>query len=297
MLDKLPYISNLRKQIKAQGRFQAGHYYSPIPRQAEVLEYEQSLQRNNFELPDITLNKASQFKLLQEYHEFYVDIPFPEQKRPDYRYYYDQGFFSYADAIFLYSFLRKNHPGRIVEVGSGFSSAVILDTVEGFFDQQPKITLIDPDSDRLMSLLKPHDQEKIKIINKKVQDAPLEIFTSLGSGDLLFIDSTHVLKCGSDVQFLLFEIIPKLSPGVFVHFHDVFLPFEYPSDWLARGIYWNEDYFLRAFLAYNSQWSIYFFNTYVAYSFKDFLEAKMPLCLKTPGGSLYIQKSQSSSFH
>lgn len=298
ILDRLPYIGylrgHLRKQVRIQGIYQAGHYYSPIPNYDDVLEYIKSPKRNSLELPDINLNKENQFKLLQEYHKYYDSLPFPEQKKQDYRYYYAQDWFCCADAIFLYSFLRKNKPRRIVEVGSGFSSAVILDTVEKFFDHQTEISFIEPYPDRLISILKPQDKEKIQIINKKVQDIPIEIFTSLGPGDLLFIDSSHVVKCGSDVQFLMFEIIPKLSTGVFVHFHDIFFPFEYPSEWLVKGRYWNEDYFLRAFLAYNSQWSISFFNTYVAFAFTDFLEKKMPLCLKNPGGSIYIQKTGES---
>jgi len=280
IFDRLPYIGNLRKQVRNQGSFPAGHYYSPIPNHDDVLEYIKSLKRNDMELPDINLNKESQFKLLQEYHEFYDNLPFPKQKGQDCRYYYAQNWFGYGDAIFLYSFLRKNKPRRIVEVGSGFSSAVILDTIERFFDQQTEITFIEPYPDRLISILKPQDKEKIQIINKKVQDTPIEIFTSLGLGDLLFIDSTHVVKYGSDVQFLMFEIIPKLSPGVFVHFHDVFFPFEYPSGWLTKGIYWNEDYFLRAFLAYNSQWSIFFLILMWHLHLKIFSKKKCPYVLR-----------------
>lgn len=120
---------------------------------------------------------------------------------------------------------------------------------------------------------------------------PIEVFTALDSGDLLFIDSSHVIKCGSDVQFLMFQVLPNLSKGVFLHFHDVFYPFDYPDWVLLEGRYWNELYFLRAFLSYNSEWKIYFFNTYVATVFKDYIQENMPLCLKNPGGSLYIQKN------
>lgn len=292
LLDRLPYVNSLRNQVRNQGKHPAGHYYSPLPNHDDVLNYIKSPKWNSMEFPDIQLNKELQFKLLQEYYEYYDSLPFPEQKKQDCRYYYAQSWFCYADAIFLYSFLRRFKPRRIVEVGSGFSSAVILDTVEKFFTQQTEIIFIEPYPDRLISVLKPQDEEKIQIVNKKVQDMPINIFTSLRPGDLLFIDSTHVVKCGSDVQFLIFEIIPRLSPGVFVHFHDIFFPFEYPSKWLIQGRYWNEVYFLRAFLAYNSQWKISFFNTYVAFAFKNFLEEKMPLCLKNTGGSIYIQKTE-----
>jgi hypothetical protein len=90
----------------------------------------------------------------------------------------------------------------------------------------------------------------------------------------------------------MFEILPRLQPGVFVHFHDVFYPFEYPPEWLMEGRYWNENYFLRAFLSYNSEWKIKFMNTYVSFMFSDLIKEKMPLCAKNPGGSLYIQRSE-----
>ena len=120
----------------------------------------------------------------------------------------------------------------------------------------------------------------------------MELFLSLKAGDFLFIDSSHVLKCGSDLQLLMFEILPLLPSGVFVHFHDVFYPFDYPTEWLKEGKYWNENYFLRAFLSYNSDWSVSFFNTYVALAFNAFIKDKMPLCIKNSGGSLYIQRER-----
>lgn len=290
LLHRLPYIRSLHKQLKNQGLYPAGHYSSPIPSSEDILAYLKSREPMPFELPDIKLNKDSQFQRLQDYQRFYDELPFPEKQSPNYRYYYDQTWFCYADAIFLYSFLRQTKPRRIVEVGSGFSSAIILDTLERFLPEHTEVTFIQPYPDRLLGLLKDHDKDKNRIIDTRVQEAPLEVFKSLGSGDLLFIDSSHVVKCGSDVSFLVFDILPQLPAGVFVHFHDVFYPFEYPPEWLTTGRYWNEDYFLRAFLSYNSEWSIYFFNTYIGFVFEAFVNENMPLCLKNPRGSLYIQR-------
>ena len=289
-LNKLPYIKTLYELSKQQGMYPAGHYHSPIPSSDDILRNRKFRESTGPELPDIELNQASQFERLQTYQRYYTELPFPEKPGAEFRYYYDQPWFCYADAIFLYCFLRQEKPKKIVEIGSGYSSAVILDTLDLFFPDQTEVTLIEPYPDRLMSLLKEHDKEKIQIITTQVQDAPPDIFTALGSGDLLFIDSSHVVKYGSDVMYLLFEILPHLPAGIFVHFHDVFYPFEYPQSWVNEGRYWNEDYFLRAFLAYNNQWSIYFFNTYVALTFGDFIKENMPLCLKNPGGSLYIQR-------
>lgn len=291
-LNKIPYIQDLYLQIEKQGAFPAGHYYSPIPDRDEVISYIKSRRLRTMELPDVILNKESQFRLLNDYVQFYEELPFPEKQSPEYRYYYDNRWYSYSDAIFLYSFLRKHTPKRIIEIGSGFSSAVMLDTVDEFFSHHPEITFIEPYPDRLKSLLRGDDEDKVRIIDKKIQEVQVELFLSLEAGDFLFIDSSHVVKCGNDLQLLMFEILPLLPSGIFVHFHDVIYPFDYSSEWLKEGRYWNENYFLRAFLSYNSEWIVYFFNNYLALTFNDFFKDKMPLCVKYPGASLYIQRKK-----
>ncbi|QUV83706.1 class I SAM-dependent methyltransferase [Chloracidobacterium aggregatum] len=291
-IKRLPFIRDLIQQVKNQGAFPAGHYYSPIPSKEEVLHYVQTRGTPKNELPGINLNEDEQLELLKEYISFYPDISFPEEQKSTHRYYYNNQWFSYSDAIFLHCFLRRYTPKRIIEVGCGFSSALILDTIEKFSFYKPEVTFIEPYPDRLLSLLREGDIERFRLIEKKVQSVQPDVFRALESGDLLFIDSSHVVKCGSDLQFLIFEVLPYLKPGVFVHFHDIAYPFEYPSEWLLEGRYWNENYFLRAFLSYNSEWSIHFFTTYVYFRFGDLIREKMPLCTKNPGGSLYIQREQ-----
>ncbi len=273
------------------GAYPAGHYYSPIPLADDVRTYVKSRQLEGEPL-GIELNEQAQYELLDEYARFYEELPFPEKQTIGHRYYYDNDWFGYSDAIFLYCFLRKRKPKKIIEVGSGYSSAVTLDTVDRFFSQRPEITFIDPYPVRLLSLLTEGDQEHVRLIDQKIQDVPVDLLLTLESGDLLFIDSSHVVKCGSDLQMLLFEILPRLKPGVFVHFHDVFYPFDYPSEWLEEGRYWNEAYFLRAFLSYNSAWRIEFFNTFVNHRFAELITATMPLCRNNLGGSLYIQRKE-----
>jgi predicted O-methyltransferase YrrM len=327
ILDHLPYVGNVREanrelhrhvtemqehidQLQAQlshnthaiGAYSAGHYYSPIPNQDEIKRRINSSQLQSLSgssdvdalsihLPDLDLNRHRQLELLEIYSSYYRELPFTEEKQPGNRYYYDQSYFCYADAIFLCCFLRFMQPKRIIEVGSGFSSAVLLDSADHFLNHAPDVTFIEPYPDRLKSILRPEDYENITIREEKVQAVPLDVFAALQAGDLLFIDSSHVVKFGNDLHFLFFEVLPLLAPGVSVHFHDVFYPFEYPEEWLRDGRYWNEDYFLRAFLAYNNEWDIQFFNTYVASVFKEVLQKDMPLCLKNTGGSIYIQKN------
>ena len=124
-----------------------------------------------------------------------------------------------------------------------------------------------------------------------VQNVPLAAFEELGDNDILFIDSSHVCKAGSDVNFLVFNVLPALAPGVVVHFHDIGWPFEYPLQWIADGRAWNEAYLLRAFLQYNRSFEILVFNSYAYRTFRSFFEKRMPLYLERPGGSLWLRKT------
>ena len=284
------FLRDIYQGYRNQGKFYCGHYYSPTPHRSEVREYA-SRDLIKSEMLDIQLNEEKQKKLLQNFSQFYNDLPFSEEKKDSCRYFYQNSFFKYSDAIFLYSFLRENKPRRIVEVGSGFSSAVILDTVENFFEEKPELIFIEPDLARLKGLLREKDLNNITVIEKKLQAVSHSLFSKLNRGDLLFIDSSHVVKYGSDLHWLFFEVLPFLPSGVFVHFHDIFFPFIYPQEWTEKGIYWNESYFLRAFLAYNSAWEIYFFTNFVTNTFKDYIASNFPLCNKNLGASLYIQKN------
>lgn len=293
ILDRLPYIGWLRKQVRNQGNVPAGHYHSPIPHPNDIRRFLASPPDRPADLPEIDLNPDGQFETLQAYLPYYPGLPWVEQTDPGLRYVFPNEWFGLADAIFLHCFLQATQPRRIVEVGCGYSSAVLLDSVESAFPERPAITLIDPQPDRLLRLLKPGDQGAIRIVSARVQDSPREPFSSLAAGDLLLIDSSHVVKLGSDLQYLMFDILPSLPAGVNVHFHDIFYPFEYPGEWIARGTYLNEDYFLRAFLAYNRSWEITFFADFARSAFKDFLQAEMPLCLADRGSSLCLRRKEN----
>jgi len=140
------------------------------------------------------------------------------------------------------------------------------------------------------SLLKEGDRARIRIVPSRLQDVPLATFEALESNDILFIDSTHVGKTGSDVNHLFFEILPRLASGVHVHVHDIFYPFEYPKEWVYKGRAWNEAYMTRAFLQYNAAFRIALMNTFMQRFHADFFREKMPLCLRNPGGSLWLRR-------
>jgi len=274
-----------------EGAFRPGHPHSPVPSRTDV---ERTLAKRASlgppTLGDIDLRRDAQQHLLTELAHYSLDQPFGDAPGNGLRYHFSQGWFGHSDAILLQAFLRHFRPQRIVEIGSGFSSAVMLDTRERFPDCAFTITLIEPDPARLLALLKPGDLARITLLNDPAQEVGDSIFTSLGPGDLLFMDSSHVLKCGSDLHRVLFEIMPALPVGIHVHFHDVFFPFEYPAEWLRDGRYWNECYFLRAFLSGNQHWRITLFNHYVNAEFPEFMEQAFPLCRKNFGGSLYLTR-------
>ena len=128
-------------------------------------------------------------------------------------------------------------PERIIEAGSGYSTMIALD--EGY-----PVTCIEPHPDRLLSLVRPGDP--VTLLRQLVQDVPLSLYGELAAGDILFIDSSHVVKAGSDVCWLLLRVLPRLAPGAVVHLHDIFWPFEYPAAWLREHRDWTEDYLLNA---------------------------------------------------
>src|SRR5205807_5149072 len=162
-----------------------------------------------------------------------------------------------------------------------------------FFDNSIACTFIDPYPQLLQDLLKDSDRQRVAVLGQKVQDADIEVFRKLEASDVLFVDSSHVSKTGSDVNYILFKILPLLQPGVRVHFHDIVYPFEYPQDWVYEGRSWNEAYLLRAFMQYNRAFEIEFFNSFLIEKHPDIFESALPLCLKRPGSNFWLKKTLS----
>ena len=271
-------------------KYPHGHYHSPIPSKEEILKKEHQIFKiRKKEINGIELNEKEQFALLEEIKKYYNEIPFEDYENNKTRYYFDNSWYSYSDAIFLYSIMRHFQPNKIIEVGSGFSSAAILDINELFLKNKTKCYFIEPCPQRLLSLLNENDKKNHKIISCCIQNVKLEFFKQLKENDILFIDTSHVSKTGSDVNYLLFDVLPNLNSGVLIHFHDIFYPFEYPKKWVLEGRAWNECYILRAFLEYNSKFKIIFFNTFLEYYYEGWFRQNMPLCLKNKGGSIWLR--------
>jgi SAM-dependent methyltransferase len=269
------------------GAFPPGHFYSPIPDWDEIGRNAERIFASDAELPGIDLRTDAQLALLEELAEFDDELPWGRLEGV--RYTTANSNFGPGDAAVLHAMLRRFAPRRVVEVGSGYSSCAIVDTNELFFDGEIECTFIDPEPALLRSLLREGDPATI--LGQRVQDVPLETFTGLEAGDVLFVDSSHVLKTGSDLNHLLFEVLPRLQRGVLVHFHDVFYPFEYPREWVTDlGLAWNEVYALRAFLQFNARFEIVFFSHYLAKTRPGLFLDRLPAIRENAGGSLWLRR-------
>jgi predicted O-methyltransferase YrrM len=291
-------LSNIiKRMVKADNEhkdslaFPPGHYYSPLVSLSDIKKRENEIWKglNMNSVNGVELYADEQLLLVKELTKYYSEIPFEDNKKQNLRYYFDNSYYSYTDSIILYSVMRHFKPKKIIEVGSGFSSAVMLDTRQLFFEDRLQLTFIEPFPDRLYTLITENDKTNSTIIVDDLQNIDVSYFEQLDSNDILFIDSSHVSKTGSDVNYILFDILPKLKPGTLIHFHDVFYPFEYPKDWVLSGRNWNEDYLLRAFLMYNKEFRVKIFSHFLHIHYKEVFSG-MPLCYKNPGGNLWIQK-------
>jgi predicted O-methyltransferase YrrM len=267
-----------------------GHFYSPVPDMKEVEQRANQIwPKPPLEIAGIDLRASEQAKLLSLFEGFRSEQPFERDQNPQSRFYRPNGSFPYQDAFVLYAMIRHIRPRRLIEVGCGSSSAVILDTCEAL-KLETEITFVEPHPEWLLRMTRAEDAKRYKLIRQCIQDVGTEIFQALEAGDVLFIDTSHVSKAGSDVNDLFFRILPALKPGVFVHFHDIWYPFEYPRDWFLKGMFWNEAYLLRALLMYNPAFEIRMFNSYLNKCMTEHVKASFPLFLEDPGGSVWVKK-------
>ncbi len=268
-----------------------GHFASPIPCLDEIRKDEDRIfAKMPAEIPGVDMQSDQQLQLLHTLIPFYDTLPFGPEKTEGLRFFFDNPAFPYCDAIVLHCMIRHLKPKSSIEAGSGYSSCVTLDTNELFFGGKIATTFIEPYPELLLSLIKAEDKERIRVVPSRLQDMDLAEFETLQANDILFIDSTHVSKIDSDVNYIFFEILPRLAQGVVVHFHDIPYPFEYRKAWVYEGRAWNEAYLLRAFLQYNDVYRIVLMNSYMVRTQNAFFREHMPLCLKKRGASIWLRK-------
>lgn len=287
-----PYEIRIEPNWQSCVLFHPGHYYSPLLDIASLQPNDTRFAHDGLEWWEhIDLRKNQQQSYFIDLLSQFQPFPFLTDEKPGARYHSRGGYFPFSDAFTLSGVIRKEKPKKIIEVGSGFSSAAMLDTLdEARISAQ--MTFIEPYPERLYSLLSPSDRNTTRIFDQPVQEISLNVFDELEAQDLLFIDSSHVAKIGSDLSFLFLRVLPRLKPGVIIHIHDIFYPFSYPIDWIREGRAWNESLFLRAFLIGNPAFEIVAFNSYAAYSFPEIFRKKLPAFLNNPGGSIWLRKTK-----
>lgn len=252
------------------------HFYEPIP---DTRQLKEKLWMQPHEIVGIDMNLTKQSVMLKEVFPKYInECKFSHKKtKIPYEFNFENEFFNALDAEILHCMVRHFKPKRIVEIGAGFSTLVsaraslMNKEVDGFTTE--------------LQCIEPYPNKTIlegfaglsKLIQKPLQNIELSFFEKLDENDILFIDSSHVVKIGGDVIYEYLEILPRLRPGVIVHIHDIFFPDEYPKQWvLKEHKFWTEQYLLQAFLTFNTSFEVIWASSYMSLTNKELLENVIP---------------------
>src|SRR5580693_3888811 len=233
------------------------HFYQPIFDPDKIPE---TVWHRKSEMPGVDFNPEGQLALLERLAEFSDECRWPEHRTNQHEYYSQNSSFGFSSACLLHSVVRLFRSTRVIEVGAGMSTLVLANALrvnERATGCRGQLITIDPHPSANVKEL-PAGSHQLLVAD--AQAIPLEEFTSLGAGDLLFIDSSHVVRTGGDVNFLYLDVLPQLAPGVVVHIHDIQLPYEYHRTYSAAShtarLYWTEQYLLHAFLTLNSSFEV-----------------------------------------
>lgn len=237
-----------------------GHFYSPVGHPADLTARRDALWPAHPVTPGLEFNPPDQSRLLRDvFPPLLRDFDYPLDADHAHRFHLGNSQFSHADARALFALLRHWRPRRLIEIGSGNTTLLIADVNARFLGNSMEVSAIEPFPRPFLQTL-----AGLRALRAEaVQSTPDEVFETLEAGDVLFIDSSHVLKTGSDLTHLMTRILPGLRSGVRIHFHDVFLPDDYPPDWVLRlNRSWNEQYVLHAILANGSRYRVLYGTQY-----------------------------------
>jgi predicted O-methyltransferase YrrM len=280
-----------KRTQKVRHTWPLGHYYSPLPDNRELARepaHSRVWPAVPKSMPGIDWREDEQLALIKHLlHEYPLQLPYEATSNPR-DYHGANGLFPLNDAWTLQAMVRDLRPSRIIEVGSGWSSLLTARINREYFAGAIDFTCIEPHPP---DVLKTAIDGISRLLASPVQEVSVETFEALGNGDILFIDTSHVVKTGGDVPYLYHEVLPRLRHGVVVHIHDIFLPYDYPEFWVQEGRGWNEQYLVQSFLAFNDS-----FRVQLGVSW---LRRKHPELLSTAigrtdqrGGSLWLRRVQ-----
>ncbi|MEO8114178.1 MAG: class I SAM-dependent methyltransferase [Phenylobacterium sp.] len=263
------------------------HYYTPLLREDDLHRPLDQERR----LPGLDLNAAGQLALLAEFRFADELRRMPLEAAGD-GYHYRNGAYEQGDGEILYDMIRHFRPRRIIEVGSGFSTRMAAEAIRANRRADPSYacrqTCIEPyEAPWLESL-------GVEVIRQRVELVDQALFAPLAAGDILFIDSSHVIRPQGDVVTEYLEILPSLAPGVIVQVHDIFTPRDYPRQWIVEERrLWDEQYLLEAFLAFNRAFEVIAAVNWLAHNHRDKLAEAAPMLLQTEGcepGAFWIRR-------
>jgi predicted O-methyltransferase YrrM len=262
------------------------HYYEPLFNPSRLRK---PLQ-NDRNLPGLDLNVSGQLAELKGFS--FNDEILEILARPSHQltFSFNQSSFLSGDAEYLYNIIRKHKPSKIIEIGCGFSTLMIQHAIDKNKRENSTCKCehlcIEPYEITWLESL------PVTVVRDIVEKADITLFTSLGENDILFIDSSHIIRPQGDVLTEYLEILPVLSPGVLVHIHDIFTPKDYLPEWLKKGtVFWNEQYLVEAFLSFNDRFKVVGALNFLKHHFYAELSEKCPLLSKErEPGSFWIQR-------
>jgi len=266
----------------------SNHYYNPIP-DTSILTARDFGKKS---MVGIRINDTDQLRTLKklskyrkEFSNFKI-LPKGINTQKDPSFYFGNMAFDGIDALTYYGMIRMLKPRRVLEVGSGWSTKIAANAC--FKNGGTELISVEPYPQPILRAGFPGFS---KLIDRKVEDVSLELFEGLGAGDILFIDSSHTVRIGGDVNYLFFEVLPRLKKGVYVHIHDIFLPYDYPKDWvLKERRFWSEQYLLHAFLLFNDSFEIVLASGYVNDKYPNKVNKAFAGITPFGGGSFWIRK-------
>ena len=229
------------------------HYYEPLP-DFRSITAEQITRRRDF--PAIDFRWDDQLSLLDELAAYRDELSTIEFN-------FSNDFFNGFDAAVYYSLIRHLKPQRIIEIGGGYSTQLAGKAL--IANGKGELTCIEPYPERLNGA-----GSNVELIQKRVEEIDVAFFSCLEPNDILFIDSSHTVKFGSDVCYEFLELLPRLAPGVWIHVHDIFFPHDYPAEWLIeRRLALNEQYLLEAFLSFNQEFQVALANNWLCLDYAE----------------------------
>jgi hypothetical protein len=271
------------------------HYYQPVPEYESVPD-EFFIKKQKF--PGFDMNIERVKETLEKLSGYAIECSWPEAKGRDGIYYSQNPSFGYSSAAILHAMIRSYSSKGVVEIGGGFSSLIALEALRKNSDNGNfSFKCIEPFPSEWLKDLAQESPDNIKLYIERAEKMDIEAYLDLKENDVLFIDSSHVSKLNSDVNYIYLQVLPRLAKGVIVHIHDIYIPYEYPRVHFygLHKYFWNEQYMLQAFLTNNNDFEIILPGYYVQTDMRDDFQRVFPHydpAIHRATSSLWLKKKQ-----